>query len=303
MFSSSGENFQGNIGDVIEGPDSGTIKTWAYEKGVGVGSSFIGATDDGSLPDGTFDKTGEDNDYRVPDRDPQKCTGPMHTSTTAVSKQFGDSYGFTRGNEISIRIGNTEEHHHGDSHEFVYGGIHEETKFNGDGRKVGWERGGGGKKSEANWHQLNGTLLNFEHREGSWFTYEHNFVTIPTLKITTSASTLQGELNISAGACKIELEAATGINMKFGLTAGLDVEIVRKLGGAVELDEITLEASFKSFGLKARQKAALEADNKTLVLEQAALDLKTRGLLVDDGALDLSTKKLKVNSGALDVSV
>jgi hypothetical protein len=279
-----GESFQGNIGDVLAGPNSGRIITWAAR----VGSSFAGA-------DGITGKPPED---LVQDPDPSKdSAGPMHTDTTWVTKQFGDSYNFNRGNDISIRVGNTEQHQRGNTFEFIYGGIHEETKFTGDGRKVMWEKGGGGQRQEARWHRGTGMLTSYSYKKDDWFTYEGNFVTVPTVKIATNMSTLRAEVDASIGAMDIGIKATVGMKINVDLTAGLNVNMHGKLGGEADINFVTMEAGFKSFGIKAQKKAAMEAATNDLVLKTVKLNLEQGNLDLKSEGLTVKEKKLAVNAG------
>jgi|GEM_PF-882022 len=274
----TGETFSGNVGDVIGGPNSGSIKTWAYR----VGSSFSGGTQ--------RDKPEDDYEKGAPKSE-------MNTSTTWVTKQFGDSYSYARGNDIDIRVGNTESHHHGNTNEFLYGGFHEETKFNGSGKKLHWEKGGGGVKQEARWHSVSGLLTSFEYKDNDWFTYEGNFVTIPTLKISTSMSSVRGSLDLSLGALDIDVTGAVGIKMDINMAAGLWVNMHGKLGGEAEVNFATGEAGFKSLGLKAQKKAALDAKMNDLILKEVKLNLESGKLDLKSGGLELKDDKLQLKTG------
>ncbi len=277
-----GEQFQDDIGDVLGAPDTGTIKTWAYR----VGSSFVGA-------DAT---TGKPPDAKVQDRDPALQDGPMHTDTTWVTKQFGDSYDFARGNDIDIRVGNSEQHQRGNTYEFLYGGTHEETKYNGAGRKVNWEKGGGGVKQEANWHHVSGLLTSFEYKDNSWFSYEGNFVTIPTIKISTSMSSVRGVIDASVGALDINISASVGIKMDISLSAGLNINMHGKISGEAEVNFVTLEHSFKFVGMKAQKDAAIKAEVQDMIINAGKLKLE------QTGALTMSKGTVKMGNNALDVN-
>ncbi|NRB81343.1 MAG: hypothetical protein HRU38_22205 [Saccharospirillaceae bacterium] len=273
-----GLEFQDNIGDVIEGPDSGEIRTWA---GV-VGSSMEeGEVSPRSNPNDDFNSNDNPKNY-------------MHTSTAWVTKQFGDSYDYVRGNEIDIRVGHSEVHQRGNTYEFMYGGTHEETKFNGAGRKVTYEKGGGGSKLEINWHHLTGDITSYEYKENSWFSYEGSFVTVPTIAISTSLSTLRAKVDFSLGALDINAEIAVGMKIDIKGTAGFGVEMERALGGKFVLSETDYSFEFKAFGMKAAQRAALEAEAKNLVVTNALTELGNKSLVVDN-------KPLEIVGGALTV--
>ncbi len=268
-----GENFQDNVGDVISGPGSKGIKTWAEA----VGSSFVsGSTStQNAKPEDDYNESGTI----------KEC---MNTDTAWVTKQYGDAYNFQRGNDISIMVGHSETHQRGNTNEFVYGGIHQETKYNGDGRKVNWERGGGGYKQEINWHHLTGQLVSFEHKDNSWFSYEGNFVTVPTLAISTSMSTLRAEIDVSVGALDISASFALGVKMDISCTAGLSIEFERSVGGKLVNDETTNGFEFRAVGLKAAKKAELEADKKNLLLTKVLTDIKSGEIQLNNGKLQLS---------------
>jgi hypothetical protein len=279
-----GENFQGNIGDVIEGPGSNkVIKTWAEK----VGSSYDSAT---KKPRATPDDDYDDDD---------KIKTKMNTDTTWVTKQFGDAYEFNRGNELSIRIGNTEEHMRGNTSEFTYGGVHEETKFNGDGRKVNYERGGGGSKTEINWHHVTGQLTNYTYKSNSIFSYEGSFVAMPTFAISTSVSSLRASVDISVGAMDIKASLAVGITMDIKGTAGLAIEFERSVGGKLVNDETTQAFEFKAVGMKAAKKAAMEADAKNLVMEKVLTQLGTQSMKVEDTKMTVRSGQMTLDGSSL----
>ncbi len=281
-----GTSFQGNLGDVLEGPNTGTINTWANK----VGSSFTGANATTGEPPDSGMVQGDRVSARV---------GPMHTSSTWVTKEFGDGYNYSRGNDISIRVGHTEEHQRGDSHEFLYGGIHEETKFNGAGKMVNWERGGGGVKQEANWHHVSGLLTSFEYKENGSFSYEGNFVTIPTISISTSMSSVRGVIDASVGALDINISASAGIKMDISLSAGININMHGKISGEAEVNFVTLEHSFKFVGLKAQKKAAIDAAVQDMVIEAAKLKMGTDNLKMSKGEVQLSGATLDVSNSGL----
>lgn len=270
-----GESFQGNLGDVIGGPKSGTIQTWAER----VGSSFTNI-------DPVSGEHTSDADF-VQNADPATRIGPMHTDTTWVTKKFGDDYNYTRGNDITIQIGNSEEHRRGDTYEFTYGGVHEETRFNPSGKKVGWEKYEEGVNQEARWHPKSGLLTSFEFKKDGWFKYEGNFVTVPTLKISTSMSTLRAVIDSSVSALDIDVTASLGLKIDINLNTGLTLNMHAKGGGEANVNFVSGETSFTSFGVKA-QKAA-------------AMDAKVQGLIVADAKGQLANRKLDVNKVAASV--
>jgi len=281
-----------NIGDIMQGPGSGKIKTWAFEHSVskGVGSSFKNAdTSTGVAP---ADK----------EQDPSPANdtgGPMHTDTTWVTKQFGDAYTYNRGNDISIRVGNTEEHHHGDSYEYRYGGNHEETKYNGKGTKVHWEQAGGGTSQEARWDAIGGSLLSYSYSYYGKIKYEASFVAIPTLNISTSVSTLQGAISVSAGALKIDVSVAAGMKIDVNLAAGMFVKIERKFGGEAELNEVTGWSGFKAIGLKAAQAEAMEAKNKKLAMEKLQTQMIQAQVRINKNSMDIHATNMFVHQGVM----
>jgi hypothetical protein len=279
----NGESFQGNMGDVIEGPESGSITTWARR----VGSSFDG------------DSTTTQN--AKPEADYNSTTGEfkqaMHTRSTWVTKQFGDSYNYTRGNDISIRVGNTEEHTRGNTHGFTYGGTHEDTKFNGTGKKVAWEKSGGGVSQEAHWHPLTGLLTSYEYKKDGWFTYEGSFVTVPTLKLSTSMSSVRGTADVSTGALDVNISAAAGIKIDVNLCAGLWVNMHAKGGGEADVNFVTQEYGFKTLGVDAQKKAAMKAEIQDLFLNQCLTDIGQDNIKISGGSVNMDGGALTVHSG------
>jgi hypothetical protein len=281
-------NIQDNIGNVVEKPNQGPIKTWAFGKNIGVGSSFIGADAEGKVPGGE----------KKQDRDPSKDSGgPMRTDTTWVTKQYGDSYGFVRGNDIDIRIGNTESHHHGNSNEIVYGGVHTETKYNGEGNKVAYERGGGGTRTEINWHHSTGNLVSYEYYHHGWFSYAASFVTVPTLAITTSVSTLQAKVDISAGALDINASLSAGIKTNIEASCGLTFEFEYAVGGKIVYDENTKGLQYRGTGSKFETEALLKGTIHNLVMEDYKTELTNRGITLDSKKIEVETATLKASSG------
>ena len=285
-----GENFQGNLGDVIGGPNSGTIETWAKR----VGSSFKNITPADGKP--------IDGDDLLQNDDPATRIGPMHTDTTWVTKQFGDAYNFTRGNDISIQIGNTEEHRRGNTFEFTYGGFHEETKFNKAGKKVLWEKYGSGVNQVARWHPVSGLLTSYEFKKDGWFTYEGNFVTIPTVKISTNMSTIRAVIDSSVSALDIDVTASLGLKMDIKLNTGLTLNMHAKGGGEADVNFVSGAKSFTSFGVKAQKKAAIDAKIQGMVIDAAKakigedkLTMKLGKVMLDDSKLTLAASGFKFN--------
>lgn len=277
--------FKENIADVIAGPGEQKIETWA---GV-VGSSFEDIDPDTGKPN-------DDCDFSQ-STDPGAKAGPMHTNSTWVTKQFGDSYTYARGNDIDIRIGNTESHQHGNTAEFVYAGVHEETKFNGDGIKVTYERGGGGSRTEINWHRQTGDLTSVSYGQDSWFSYEANFVSVPKVSVATNLSTLNLDLKASLGALNISADLSAGISMKIESTLGLSFEMEKAIGGKIEVNENTFGMQYQGTGSEFKKEAALKATITNLILTKEALNLTSKDLELKDKLLEVKTGKLGVDVG------
>jgi len=284
----SGESFQGNIGNVINSPGSDkNIETWAKK----VGSSFVkGST--------TEQKAKPSLDYTDPDGS-TVYESPMNTDTTWVSKEYGDSYGFNRGNDISVRVGHTEDHQHGNSYEYKYGGVHEETKYNGAGKKVHWERGGGGKKYDITWSHLTGAIRSFEFHEKSSFSYEGNFVDSPTLKISTNVSTLRGNVDVSAAAVDINASLATGVKLNIEGNVGITVNLSSKRGAEATLDDVTGWSGFKTFGLQAQKEAALQAKKEELVIKAMTTAIEQKGVVLAKKGVEADSSDLAVKMGVV----
>ncbi len=277
-FAATGEQFQGNIGDVMEGPGTGSIQTWAGR----VGSSFKNVDS----------SSGKLNGDAVQLKSPKKDKGaPMHTDTTWVTKQFGDAYNFNRGNDISIRIGNTEDHQHGNTFECVYGGTHESLKYNGKGKKTGWEKSGGGEKHEAKWDSITGKCVAYEYSKSGHFSFSLAMPAIPKLSINVSLTTLDASVDLKAGT-SISVSAAASLAINVSLSAGLSIDIERSVGGKLLNDETTKGFEFKAVGMKAAKKAELEAEKANTKLLNAMMHISRNDLIVGKAGVRMSTGEL-----------
>ena len=277
-FAATGEQFQGNLGDVMEGPDTGSIQTWAGR----VGSSFQNVDkSNGKL-------TGD----AVQSKSPKKDIGaPMHTDTTWVTKQFGDAYNFNRGNDISIRVGNTEDHQHGNTFECVYGGTHESLKYNGKGKKTGWEKSGGGEKHEAKWDSITGQCVAYEYSKSGHFSFSLAMPAIPKLSVNVSLTTLDASVDLKAGT-SISVSAAASLAINVSLSAGLSIDIERSVGGKLLNDETTKGFEFKAVGMKAAKKAALEAEKKDVELIKTITAVSSGEMKVTNGKIQISKNNM-----------
>jgi type VI secretion system VgrG family protein len=267
--------FQGNVGDCIEGPNSGKIETWAKK----VKSSFS-----------------DPSHASVENQNFGSSNSPMHTDSTVVTKSFRDVYNFTGGNTINITIGNTEQHTRGDIYEYKYGGLRESTNFNAEGDMVSWEKSSHGIKEAAQWDDITGTLLSYEYENKGHFTYEGTFPTFPRLKIETSVSSLDAALDVKMG-MKIEAGVSLGLALEVEAAASLSASFKVKRGGEFEYDEVTREIEFKSFGLEAQKKAAIKAELEDLLMKKAGLDMKSKTLNLDSTLTKIEEGEIGVESG------
>jgi hypothetical protein len=267
--------FQGNVGDCIEGPNSGKIETWAKK----VKSSFS-----------------DPSHASVENQNFGSGNSPMHTDSTVVTKSFRDVYNFTGGNAINITIGNTEQHTRGDIYEYKYAGLRESTNFNAEGGMVSWEKSSHGIKEAAQWDDVTGSLLSYEYENKGHFIYEGTFPNIPKLKVETSVSSLDAALDVKMGT-KIEAGVSIGMALEVEAAASLSASFKVKRGGEFEYNEVTNEIEFKSFGLEAQKKAAIKAELEDLLMKKAGLDMKSKTLNLDSTLTKIEEGEIGVESG------
>ena len=277
-----------NIGDVIAGPGSGDIKTWADK----VGSSFDGTTQTApslkkkrdryagkNMPFGLFHYLG--NSDRA---------SPMHTDTTWVEKTFGDSYSFSQGNSIDITHGNSEEHVKGDQYEYKYGGVRESMNFTGGGVRTAWEKTGHGQAQEVHWDSLTGQLVSYEYKVfGGHLTFSVTMPTLPKLAINVSLSTLNTSIDLSAGT-SMSFKAAASLAMNVNLTAGFSIDFERSVGGKIVNDETTNGFEFKAVGMRAHKEAEMKAGKKNLELLKTMTNIASGEIKMEHGKMKVGKR-------------
>jgi type VI secretion system VgrG family protein len=244
--------FHENVGDVIEGPGSGEIKTWSNN----VKSSF-------------------------------DTNSPMHTDTTWVEKKIGDSYDFKKGNTIEITCGDTESHTCGDTYEYVYGGYHEEHKYNSKGIQVHWEKKGGGVSKEATFDPMSGALLSFEFKNRKYVNFDFNFELPSSPKFIVSASiapmTFKADVGIGMN-FNIIAHASVDLTMDFGRNISFLFKKFKPLELEVKGDEITTNIPF------------FKTYFKTTLAEQETTRIKTLMTDINTGLNDIKNKSIKLEN-------
>ncbi len=222
-----------NLGDIVAYPNFGDIKTWAGK----VGSSFV-------YPDPNGGDVPEKDKGQVEQLSGEafyKNENPMNTATAWVSKNFGDSYSFTKGNSIEITNGSIESHNHGNTYEFTYGGRHEESKISGEGGQVYYSWSQGGDSYEQKWTR-SGNIVSIDYNEtskaddGGAF----GFSSTQTARLDVSfAIGASASISASVGA-HLDISSSLGGNVNIESAAGINFDI--KFGGAltctVENDKI-----------------------------------------------------------------
>lgn len=267
---------QCNLGDIVTCPNFGNIKTWAGK----VGSSF-------NFPDGDVPYENEEQLQQLSGKEFYNNAEPMHTATTWVSKNFGDSYSFTKGNSIEIANGSIETHNHGNTYEFTYGGRHEEHRFSGGGGQVYYSCSEGGQSFEQKWTP-SGNIVSIDYKDASvvWgqglayaFSSTHTGKIDVSFAMGVSASisaSADAHLNISSslGAnFNIESAAAANFNIKFGGAANFTIENDKMETNIVGLREIKSGKYIKNVGLE--KKNALES------IKTAAKDISNGDKKID----------------------
>jgi hypothetical protein len=282
------------IGDVIAGPNSGPISTWANK----VGSSFeekkqldkssfspvqYGKQTEASLKKRLDAVLGSGAALFGVNEDPSLT---MNTSNTWVEKKFGDSYSFTQGNSIEITHGSSEEHVKGDQYEYKYGGIRESMSFTGDGLKTAWEKSGSGKSQEMHWDRITGQCTSYEYKDSGHFSFSLSLPTLPKLAINVSLATLDASIDLSAG-MSMSFKAAAAMAMNVSLTAGLSIDFERSIGGKFINDETTNGFEFKAVGMAAKKEAELEAKRKNLDLIKTMTDIHSGEIKLEHGKMKM----------------
>jgi hypothetical protein len=267
---------QCNLGDIVTCPNFGNIKTWAGK----VGSSF-------NFPDGDVPNENGEQLQQLSGKEFYNNAKPMHTATTWVTKNFGDSYSFTKGNSIEIANGSIETHNHGNTYEFTYGGRHEEQRFSGGGGQVYYSCSEGGKSFEQKWTP-SGNIVSIDYKDASvvWgqglayaFSSTHTGKIDVSFAMGVSASisaSADAHLNISSslGAnFNIESAAAANFNIKFGGAANFTIENDKMETNIVGLREIKSGKYIKNVGLE--KKNALES------IKTAAKDISNGDKKID----------------------
>ncbi len=284
-----------DIGDLVKGPESGVIASWAYK----VGSSFNGE----NPPRQDEDSLKQKYDYYYPwdiltlegsYRD-KWVDRPMNTKTTWVDKKFGDSYDFKQGNTIEITHGNTESHVAGDVYEYKYGGLRESASFS-KGMLSHWERKGAGQKMEASWDSLTGQMQNFKFAYKGFFTFSVTTNVMPTINIALAMSSLDAKAKFSLGTA-FDFNMAAAMAMKFDFAAGYYIKLERKIGGELTWNEVTRKREFKAFGLNAAKEEDLKSQVQKLVMERVLMNMSNEKFNSRQMEIGIEMSKMSMRKG------
>ncbi len=293
-----GQDWQ--IGDIVDGPNSGPITTWAYK----VGSSFDPVTKKqtktdpaNGIPLGSLNRKydahyGNDGDPIFSKKDYENV--PMHTDTTHVEKKFADSYNFTQGNTIDITHGNSEIHTKGDVYEYKYGGLREETHFS-KGYLSHWAKSGHGVKAEVNWDKLTHQIANYKYAYKGFASIDFAMPTKPTFKVAVSMAPFDFKFGATTGTA-LNIKFSSSISFNFDFAVGYAFKLERKMGGETVWDEATGTMSFKTI--------KTEAKKKEVALEEKKLEFMKLMTKIHKGDMEMEDNSIKVkkNKTSIDLS-
>jgi len=278
-----------NIGDIMTGgPNTGAIKSWAFDDSFfySVGSSFADVDDTTGKPTTAGDKLLQTDDPTK--EDPNNGKKPMHTDTTWVTKQYGDAYTYNRGNDISVRVGNTEEHNHGSTVEYNYGGgSKEEANFTSSGKLSSWTRKKSGNTQEVNFDNDLGTPLSYTYKRRGYFTFNADLGLKPTITASLSLTSGVTDIKFCAGT-SLSVKVSAGIDTTVEAHAGLAIKASWAVGGEL-VSESGGKFEFKAVGMAAKKEAELKAQKLNTQLIQGMMKVaKTE--------VNLAKSGIKVNS-------
>jgi type VI secretion system VgrG family protein len=225
-----------------------------------------------------------------------------------VEKKFGDSYEYTDGNTISVTKGST--------HEIKVSAKSIEEKYS-SGKKIYYYKSGGGRKTEKKWNRYTGALMFQYQGEETANGYNHTqFELKPTAHVAftfaphthfavNTGINATADLNVAAKN-SLAINMGEEIDIKLNpVTFGLKVQVGASLFGGIKgnllgdfiLNLNNLDFEWNGKGIKAKKKAALEAQLKELEIESMKMGIKTNNMNFEKLSLDLKKEDIKIDIG------
>jgi hypothetical protein len=176
----------------------------------------------------------------------------------------------------------------------VYGGTHEETKFNGKGIMTSWSKSGGGQGHELTFNPIDGAPTKYEYTNSiaMLFSFEAALATLPKTDVSISLSSLQTTFKASAGiSADFEISAGLSTSMKASIGFAFEVEAAAAWKLQINPDD---GIKFSGPGTTANKEAELKAEIEGMMLKEYKMAIaKCQGCEVKD--ISLAAYKFGVN--------